>query len=208
MDLKLIKLFLLSFLIPTFLQSGEFDLSCDLFNRYVWRGQDFGQSPSIQPGFSYTNGIITIGAWSAWSFNGDISGNENDIYFSINHKNFSATITDYFFPTNTKSDDYFNYSKNGPHILEVSTTLTLDKLDLLTAVNVMGDNSIYTEIGYSFKSNYEPKIILGIGNGMYSLKNDWAPVEIGLEVTKKLFTAKYMINPNLQTNFLIFGYSL
>ena len=37
-------------------------VSCDVASRYVWRGTDFGNSPSAQPGISYTSGSQTLGA--------------------------------------------------------------------------------------------------------------------------------------------------
>ena len=60
--------------------AAQFDVSCDLYNRYVWRGTDFGNAPTIQPGISFSSGPLTIGAWSAWQFNGAAS--ENDIFVS------------------------------------------------------------------------------------------------------------------------------
>ena len=56
-------------------------VSCDIYNRYIWRGTDFGTSPSIQPGLTYTAGNLTLGAWSAWQFSGQ--GSENALYAVI-----------------------------------------------------------------------------------------------------------------------------
>ena len=42
-------------------------ISCDLMSRYVWRGTDFGGSPSIQPGIEYSKAGFSIGAWGAYA---------------------------------------------------------------------------------------------------------------------------------------------
>mgnify|MGYP001369321447 CR=1 FL=1 len=53
--------------------SSPLSASVDIASRYVWRGTDFGNSPSIQPGITYTSGALTLGAWSAWQHSGLLS---------------------------------------------------------------------------------------------------------------------------------------
>ena len=42
--------------------SSKLSASIDIASRYVWRGTDFGNSPSIQPGIIYTSGALSLGA--------------------------------------------------------------------------------------------------------------------------------------------------
>ena len=74
-------------------KSSLWAVSYDVASRYVWRGTDFGNSPSIQPTLSYTSGALTLGAWSAWQFSGQ--ANKNDLYASYALGNYSFTLTDY-----------------------------------------------------------------------------------------------------------------
>jgi len=150
-------------------KKNPFSISCDLMSKYVWRGSDFGDAPSIQPGVSYTKGGFTIGAWGAiaTTFNGY---QETDIYASYAYKFMSLTVTDYFFPSNTKTYNFFDYDDSSTgHILEVSLAFNgLENLPLsvMLATNVYGaDNkrinidgtkggiqySTYAEIAYAFK---------------------------------------------------------
>ena len=54
----------------------------DVVNRYVWRGTDFGNAVSVQPGMSISSGNIEVGAWSSWAITG-AGANENDLYVSF-----------------------------------------------------------------------------------------------------------------------------
>ena len=77
-------------------EESSWGVSCDIYSRYIWRGTDFGNNPSIQPGITYTAGPVTLGAWSAWQFSGQ--GSENDLFISYSTGSLSFTVTDYFFP--------------------------------------------------------------------------------------------------------------
>jgi len=194
--------------------AGNFDLSCDFYSRYVWRGTDFGNSPSIQPNLSYSLGPITFGAWSAWATNGDVTGNENDLFLSVNYKSLNFTVTDYFFPiysstdTSYTGDEFFNYEANGVHTLEASLLYSYNNFSLLTAVNFYGDDAKYVELSYSLESELSPTILVGLGDGAYSTDEKLAPVHLGLNLSKGKFSTTYILNPNLETSYLVFGYSL
>ena len=72
----------------------------DVVNRYVWRGTDFGNAVSVQPGMSISHGNIEVGAWSSWAISGSeiIGGNfnENDLYASFSAGPIGITLTDYY----------------------------------------------------------------------------------------------------------------
>ncbi len=149
---------------------SPFSISCDLMSRYVWRGTDFGASPSIQPGFEYGTGGFTIGAWGAYAINAP-GQQEVDLYASYTFSElFSFTVTDYFFPDELSDYKYFNYNKaTTGHILELSLSFNGTEklpLSLLFATNVWGDDAVrlnadgteralqyssYVEASYAFK---------------------------------------------------------
>ncbi len=74
----------------------EINAGVDLFSRYVWRGTDFGDSPSIQPFVSFSFGNFEIGSWSAVSTTNCFK--EFDLYAKASFSDFYAIVTDYYIP--------------------------------------------------------------------------------------------------------------
>ena len=142
------------------------NVAADINSRYVWRGLDYGASPSIQPTLSLSKKNFEIGYWGAISTLG--SYNEIDLYLKYTLKGFSIVATDYFFPLNTipttKTERYFNYEdKTTGHIIEgMLGWKGPEKFPLSILIgtslygadkDTSGDNrySTYAEAGYSFK---------------------------------------------------------
>ncbi len=177
-------------------------IGVDVFNRYVWRGTDFGNSASIQPSIKYAFGAVTVGAWGAWSPSGAPGGNENDLYLSTSVGPAVLTITDYFFPVYSGSDNIFELNN---HIIEFSAGVDLGSVSTLVAYNVSGDedNSAYLELGYG-------PVTLGMGNGFYTVGDDpdFGVVSLGISATRDIYTVSYILNPEQKTSFLVFGFSL
>lgn len=89
-------------------------------SRYVWRGSDIGQSPSIQPCIEINRGKFTIGVWGAYSVvPADMQ--EIDFYLVFSPLDYlSFYLTDYL---NTfyslESNPLFDFrSSSSPHLLE------------------------------------------------------------------------------------------
>ena len=153
-------------------EESPLSLNVDLMSRYVWRGQDFGAAPSIQPGISYSKWGFTLGAWGAYTLNNVNTGvQEADLYlsYSVNDM-FSVTVTDYFFPDETVDYHYFDYKdKSTGHVFEGTIAFNgTEKLPLsiLLATNFYGSDarrmnddgtsgtiqySTYAELAYAFK---------------------------------------------------------
>ncbi|MFW5805659.1 MAG: TorF family putative porin [Bacteroidales bacterium] len=152
-------------------QKNPFDLSMDVMSRYVWRGTDFGGSPSMQPGFSYTKSGFMVGTWGAYTMNSAVA-QELDLYLSYTFLDdmISIGFTDYFFPNELAGNDhYFDYRENHTgHVFEATLAFAgTEKIPLgvLVATNVYGadakrlneDGSVagnqfstYAELSYSF----------------------------------------------------------
>lgn len=149
---------------------SPFSISCDLMSRYVWRGTDYGGSPSIQPGIEYSIKGFTVGTWGAFTTN--LPGvQEVDLYASYTIKELvTITVTDYFFPDEIAGYNYFNYGDTTTgHVFEGALAFNgTEKIPVsfLIATNFYGadarrmkDNgslgglqySTYAEIAYSFK---------------------------------------------------------
>lgn len=151
---------------------NPFSVSCDLMSRYVWRGTDYGSSPSIQPSIEYNIGGFAIGTWGAFTTN--LPGvQEVDLYATYTFKEIvSLTVTDYYFPDEINfTRNYFNYRDTATgHIFEAMISFNgTEKIPLsfFIATNFYGadarrinDNgstgdiqfSSYAELSYAFKN--------------------------------------------------------
>jgi hypothetical protein len=208
-------------------------IGADLVSRYVWRGVDFGASPSIQPYIQASFGGFAIGAWGAYATN-STGAQEMDLYASYTFLEdiVTVTLTDYFFPNEFSlngSHNYFDWSTDstgaGGHFLEAMGSFNgLEDIPLSLAVGYAfyGDanNSIYIELGYSFSIL---DVFLGMGNGAYTIIDDentgddkFGVVNLGLSASKEIpITERYALpisvalftNPNAEQIHLVFGIS-
>ncbi len=202
----------MAILLNVTISHAQVNLGADIVSRYVWRGADFGNSPSIQPTISYTLGNVEIGAWSAWSITGAPNGNENDLYLTASFGSFGLTLTDYFYPAYGGKDNFFNYEDSaGVHILEISGSYGVGPLSVMGAMNILGDgdDSKYLELGYELLTGEElgASLIAGFGDGVYTTDGGFGAVHMGVCATKGIYSASYIINPDGETSFLVFGVS-
>jgi len=189
--------------------SAQIGLGADVVSRYVWRGTDFGNSASVQPALSYTMGSLEIGAWGSYALT-DGGFNENDIYLTYSIGNVGITVTDYYFPEDM---DAFNYSdEDGTHGLEASVSFGLGDLSLLAGYFFSGDpdHSMYFEAGYGFyeKDDVTASLTVGAGDGAYVHESeDFDVVNVGITAASGAMSVSYIVNPQLETNFIVFCYS-
>ncbi len=198
-------------------QAEGFSVGADIVSRYVWRGTQFGDGIAAQPWLSYTfPGIgVEVGAWGSYDLSDD-DASEADLYLTIPlGEYFSFTVTDYFFPTGS-FDDYFDYSDDGAHTIELLAGLDYENFSLFGAVNVSGDddNSVYVEAGYAFydKDDYSASLFVGGGDGAYTngsnAMGDFDIVNVGISASKDIFSASYIVNPDLETSWVVLGVTL
>jgi hypothetical protein len=210
MYLKKVILFL--FIPLAFLNAREYNLSADIYSRYVWRGTDYGNSLAIQPSIETSFGQLTIGAWGSYSIapgflssdtTYDASGSECDLFASFSVGSIDFTITDYFFPAGVEGDKLFELSgDDATHTFELSAGSGIGLVSVLVARNVLGDNlnSTYLELNFGVFS-------LGLGDGDYSTKGEFTPVSLGISTSRDNLSVSYIINPDQETSFLVFGLS-
>ncbi|GAB4295849.1 MAG: hypothetical protein Kow0068_20360 [Marinilabiliales bacterium] len=143
----------------------------DVMSRYIWRGNDYCRSPSIQPSFKIKYKRFSFGAWGA--YNKD-SLQEADIFIAFDvlpDNKLTITLTDYFFPNENKYlNNYFEYNKSTTtHVYEISGLYKPVKkipVSFLLATNIYGADarhidsngkkgeimySTYGEINYTTK---------------------------------------------------------
>ena len=198
--MRVFTLSIMNLLLILSMLNGEVTIGADVVSRYVWRGTDYGNAAAVQPSIETTIGPVALGAWGSWSISpgpADASGNECDLYASTTVGPVGLTLTDYFFPAYAGTDSLLNIDI---HVFELSAGADVGPVSILAAANVSGDddNSTYLELTYSAFS-------LGLGNGAYSTDGEFAPVSLGISASRDNFSASYIINPDQETSFLVFG---
>ena len=194
---------------------AEIGIGADVVSRYVWRGTDFGNAVSVQPGIAFSREAVEIGAWSSWAISGG-GANENDLYVSYSVGQLSVTVTDYYFPVKAPGD-FFNYSdEDGIHILEASAGVDLGMASVMAAFNFLGDddNSFWVEASLplaALSGDVEVGLTVGAGNGVYTndgaAEGDPMVASVSLDVSDGDYFASYILNPDSETTFLVFGRS-
>ncbi|NTW83827.1 MAG: hypothetical protein HGB36_10750 [Chlorobiaceae bacterium] len=209
-------------------QAEGFKIGADVVSSYVWRGGELGDSPAIQPALSYTfPGIgVVIGAWGSYAVaeNDGERYKEVDLSLTVPVGPLSFTLTDYYVPVGDNSDT-FDYTEDGPNVLELSVGYSYKNLSLLAAINIGGaegsavdgtdgvKNAKYFEAGYKFydKDGFTAKAVVGAGDEDYYgdqygvAKNDTiALVNTGISVSKDRYTVSFIYNPDTEKSHLVF----
>jgi hypothetical protein len=99
----------------------KLNVGADLMSRYVWRGMDYGSSPSIQPTLSFGLGNFELGYWGAIALTNNYL--ESDLYLKYSVKGFSVCLTDYYIPAlaTNLNDTRYSFCKS-PSEIEFDTT--------------------------------------------------------------------------------------
>ena len=192
---------------------AEVGLGADVVSRYIFRGTDFGNAATIQPSLSYSHGSLEIGAWSSWAITGG-AANENDLYATYSNGPIAVTVTDYYFPTAVGAE-FLNFDADGgSHTLEIMGTVDLEAVSVTGAVNVHGDDddSIYLEVALPLSGEWsegaDVSVAVGAGNGVYTgADTDFALVVLSVTASKDSYSASYILNPDSELTFLVFGKS-
>ena len=203
---------ILSVILLMGIANAQVDLGADLVSRYVWRGTDFGNSASVQPYLSVGFAGVEAGAWASYPITA-AGANENDLYLSYAVGPVGITITDYYFPGDTSIVKFGNYSDDGGnHILEAMLSFEMAGFSAMGAMNFYGDddNSMYFELGYEVYSKDDMSVsaFAGAGNEVYVSDGDFGLVNLGVSASKGNLSASYIINPDADVSYLVFGYSV
>jgi hypothetical protein len=197
---------------------AQVNLNVDVMSRYVWRGADFGNSPSIQPEISFEAGGFEIGTWAAFATTGNPDGTEVDWYVSYTFETDNAgsielIFTDYTFPVGTgyfSSDAHFcelgiGYSGPDKFPFSISAGMFLTNDD---------DSSVYIELGYDTGpvdlflgfTPAESELYGTTGAGVINLGlSTEREVQISDQFSLNL-TGSVKTNPYNDTLFFVFGF--
>ncbi len=200
---------------------AQVSVNLDIMSRYVWRGADFGNSPSLQPEISYTYGGLEIGTWAAVATTGDYDGYEVDFFASYTFKtgagDLSLYLTDYTFPIPGAG----NYFSSDEHFIEAGIGFS-DIADLPLSffagmfLTNDDDNSMYLELAY----DSEPiGFFIGMTPTESALYGTSGPAVIntGINAGKTIkisdsfeigLSTSVILNPYSEDLFFLFGFSL
>jgi hypothetical protein len=197
----------------------------DLMSRYVWRGLEFEDSPSIQPLLEADYKGFKLGAWGAYKFTGQ-GFQETDLYITKSWKYFTLAVWDYYSFSDTKAGDFFNYEKESTsHMLESQVILNGGEafpMKLLASWFFYGaapSKSFYLELSYPFQLGERSSLEAFCGftprSGYYADKA--AFVNLSLKFTKAVkitdsfdlpVQVSLINNPNTHDLFIVAGISL
>ena len=111
----------------------------DFYNRYVWRGMDIANTPSLQPAMSLGYHGVEVGVWGAYTLSNEASeSDEIDFWCSYtlpfkSGQSITLIATDYYFPN--AGIRFFNFNDYdavkddtipdpGAHLLELGLSFT------------------------------------------------------------------------------------
>lgn len=196
----------------------------DLVSHYIWRGQDYGHTPSIQPGLSATWKDFTLGYWGAYRIAGS-GDHEVDFYLEKTIGPVTFSVWDYWSFNDTTSNKFFDYNaKTTSHLLEAQVLLSGgEKLpfNLLGSYFFHGSDatkSMYLELQYlhSFGS-FDTQTFAGFQPKGEFYAPKAAFVNVGCSVTKSIKVAKswsiplslsFIVNPDSKKAYLVAGITL
>jgi len=194
--------------------TSKINVTSDFVSRYIWRGLDYGKTPSIQPTLSFIKGGFEIGAWGAVNTTG--SYHELDPYVKYTLKGFTLTFTDYFIhnesnPNNTMYFDYDSKTTNhtfegslqykGPDKFPISILvatyfygndrkITPDLADT-SKITVKQNYSTYCELGYTIKyRNKTFDLFLGLTPFSGAYGNTFGVINAGITGYKTIEVTK------------------
>jgi len=209
---------------------AQLKFGSDVYSRYVWRGLDFGDSPSFQPTLYYSIRGFTVGAWGAYSFPGNaVNYAENDLYATysfLTEKSgtFTLLFTDYYFPS--AGIKFSDYEKNGgAHTMEAGVGYSGPEafpISLSVYANVHNDpdNSAYIQASYPFTiDDATLSITAGLtpSKSVYYGTTKGGIINLGVTASKSValsdkfslpINVSYISNPVLDKTYLVFGMSL
>lgn len=145
---------------------AQLDVNASIKSRYIWRGIDFGNSPTILPALTYTTGNLSVGIAGAYSFPDTAAGYaENDFWLEYRIPLSSGTLsllcTDLYFPSFGKK--FFDFSDNGrgAHTVEAGVQyMGPETFPLIVRVY----RDIYNDLDFSSYCELEyPLNIKGVG---------------------------------------------
>jgi hypothetical protein len=193
----------------------------DFYNRYIWRGLDIANTPSIQPTLAVGWGGLELGSWGAYTLSNEASiSDEIDFWLGYTKScksgvSFTALVTDYYYPN--AGIDFFNFNDYdavkddtvpdpGAHLLELGASITGPASFPLTIsgyINVYNEsgNNTYFQVDYPFSANgTDLTIFCGASGGStenpdYYGTDNFAVINLGVTAVRDLNVSESLSIP-------------
>ncbi|MDI6403015.1 hypothetical protein QLX67_13495 [Balneolaceae bacterium ANBcel3] len=201
--------------------AAQVSAGVDVMSRYIWRGTDFGNSPSIQPEITYTIGGFEVGTWAAIPTLGDPDGYELDWFASYTFEtgagDISLMIADYTFPV-PGVGDYFD---SDAHYVEAGlafSNIGQSPFSFFGGIFVHNDddNSVYLELSYDAEPIGFYLGMTPMESAMYDTSGP-AIINVGITAGQSIkitdsfsldLTYDVIVNPYSEDVFFLIGFSL
>ena len=194
------------------LDSSDFSLNIDmgLSSRNIWRGLDYGASPSLWGDLSGSYKNFSIGAIGTTTLNGSKAqfGTWLELYACYEIKNFSFLVDDYFFfNAEDQDNDYFEYRpKYTQHLLEARVEYENDFLKALVGYVIYSNqedntNGVYLEATYKLNENLSFTAGGITGDQWLSFYDAGVITTLGINGHRKISFLKHHLNLNASLIF-------
>ena len=209
---KFILLTIVALLSPNISYSQDF--GADLVSSYIWRGTQFGSGAHIQPYMDLGSGNLTGGVWGSFPTSAKGGGNELDLWVSYDFGLLALTVTNYTFPNEggvyADGEGLFN----GDYT-ELAASTSIMGVDL-SAGYFTEVEALYVELGFStgavdialgYGDDQADGFYAGGGSGLVNMSFSGSKdIQISDNYALPVF-GSFIINPEAETAFLVFGIS-
>ena len=190
------------------------DFGADLVSSYVWRGTQFGSGAHIQPYMDLGSGNLTGGIWGSFPTSAKGGGNELDLWVSYDFGPLALTVTNYTFPGEGGVYGEGEGLFNGDYT-ELAASTSIMGVDL-SAGYFTEVEALYVELGFStgavdiafgYGDDQADGFYAGGGSGLVNMSFSGSKdIQISDTYALPVF-GSFIINPEAETAFLVFGIS-
>ena len=209
---KFILLTIVALLSPNISYSQDF--GADLVSSYVWRGTQFGSGAHIQPYMDLGSGNLTGGVWGSFPTSAKGGGNELDLWVSYDFGPLALTVTNYTFPGEggvyADGEGLFNgdYTELAASTSIMGVDLSAGYFTEVEALYVeLGFSTGAVDIAFGYGDDQADGFYAGGGSGLVNMSFSGSKdIQISDNYALPVF-GSFIINPEAETAFLVFGIS-
>ena len=209
---KFTLLTLVTLLSPNISYSQDF--GADLVSSYVWRGTQFGSGAHVQPYMDLGSGNLTGGVWGSFPTSAKGGGNELDLWVSYDFGLLALTVTNYTFPNEggvyADGEGLFNgdYTELAASTSIMGVDLSAGYFTEVEALYVeLGFSTGAVDIAFGYGDDQADGFYAGGGSGLVNMSFSGSrDIQISDNYALPVF-GSFIINPEAETAFLVFGIS-
>jgi hypothetical protein len=190
------------------------DFGADLVSSYVWRGTQFGSGAHVQPYMDLGSGNLTGGVWGSFPTSAKGGGNELDLWVSYDFGPLALTVTNYTFPGEggvyADGEGLFNgdYTELAASTSIMGVDLSAGYFTEVEALYVeLGFSTGAVDIAFGYGDDQADGFYAGGGSGLVNMSFSGSKdIQISDNYALPVF-GSFIINPEAETAFLVFGIS-